>query len=455
VPTTDCVPQLRLDFHPDRPIDLTFDAPQTSSDGGLLLLRQVDDQLELCAKIGAIVEDARDPERVVHSRVEQIRQRVFQVALGYEDCNDAATLRHDPLLNTVCDRMPQDPQGLSSQPTLSRLEHAATARNVCAIQRTLEQAYVDELPADTTVVVLDLDTTDDPTHGQQPLAFFHGYYDHTVYHPVLLFDGNGRLVSLRLRPGNAGNYRYATPMIERVIRAIKARFPHVQIVVRGDSGFGMPRLLDLLDQLNVEFGDVDYLLGLTSNAVLSRLATDAMKHAAEGFGHTQKTTRRFDAFPYAAGTWTHPRHVIVRVEYTDRGPQNRFIVTSLTEFAPRVVYEWGYCGRGQAENFIKDFKCALKADRLSCTTYVANAFRLLLHAVAYRLLFTLRMRVAAVAPSLATVQFDTLRLRLLKVAALVRHSVRRLLVALPHAFPFATTFRAVAAVLGAATVMAG
>jgi Transposase DDE domain group 1 len=438
------VPQLRLDFHPDRPVDLTFDAPQTSSDGGLLLLRQVDDQLGLCAKIGAIVHDARDPERVVHSRIEQIRQRVFQVALGYEDCNDAVTLRHDPLLNTVCDRMPQDPKGLSSQPTLSRLEHAATARDVCAIQRTLEQAYVDELPADTTVVVLDLDTTDDPTHGQQQLAFFHGYYDHTVYHPVLLFDGDGRLVNLRLRPGNAGNYRYTAPMLDRVIRAIKARFPNVQIVVRGDSGFGVPRLLDLLDRLNTELGDVDYLLGLTSNAVLSRLATDAMKRAAEGFGHTKRTTRRFDTFRYAAETWAHPRQVLVRVEYTDRGPQNRFIVTSLTEFSPRVLYEWGYCGRGNAENHIKALKNALHADRLSCTTYVANAFRLLLHAAAYRLLFMLRTHVAAVSPKLASLQFDTLRLRVLKVSAHVRQSVRRVLIALPRSFGLAALFRAVA-----------
>lgn len=455
MPTTDCLPQLRLDFHPERPVVVSFDAPQTSSDGGLLLVRQVDDDLGLTAMVAAALPDDRDPDRVQHPRDEQVRQRVFQIVQGYEDANDATTLRHDPVLRVACDRRPDDARGLSSQPTLSRLEHAATARTVCEVQRALEQSYVDELPADTTCVVLDLDTTADPVHGQQPLAFFHGHYDQTIYFPALLFDGAGRLVSVRLRPGNAGNYRYTAPMLERVIRAIKARFPAAQVVVRGDSGFAAPRVLDALEALAAELGDVDYVFGFEKNAAVLRLAADAMAVAAARFAETGVATRTFTAFRYRAKSWARDRWVVAKAEHLDKGPNPRFVVTTLTGFAPRVVYEWAYCGRGQAENHIKDFKNALAADRLSCTTYVANAFRLLEHAAAYRLLFALRTHVAAVAPALATAQFDTLRLRLLKVAATVRQSVRRITIALPRAFPLAATFQAVAVALGAALVTAG
>jgi hypothetical protein len=244
-------------------------------------------------------------------------------------------------------------------------------------------------------------------------------------------------------------------MLERVVRAIKARFPAAQVEVRGDSGFAAPRVLDRLEALRQELGEVDYVLGLERNAALLREAAAAMATAAARFAETGVACRTFTAFRYRAKSWPHARAVVAKAEHLDKGENPRFVVTTLTEFAPRVVYEWAYCGRGQAENHIKDFKRGLSADRLSCTTYVANAFRLLLHAVAYRLLFALREHVGSVAPALASAQFETLRGRLLKVAALVKRSVRRIAVALPRAFPLAATFRAVAAVLAAAPVVAG
>lgn len=454
VPTTECLPQVRLGFHPNRPIDLLFDQPETSSDGGALLLRQVDERLGLCKLLAGLLPDGRDPRKVVHSRLEQVRQRVFQIALGYEDGNDATTLRQDRLLKAACDRLPEDRHGLSSQPSLSRLEHAVTARDVVQLQRAMERTYVAELPADTTVVVLDLDTTADPTHGQQPLTFFNAHYDQTIYFPVLLFDDEGRLVSVRLRPGNAGNYRYSAPLLERVIRLIKARFPAAQVVVRGDGGFCAPRVLDRLDALADELGDVEYLFGIPKNAALERLAVDAMAEASARHAATGRAARVFTSFEYRARSWSRERHVVAKAEHLPLGPNPRFIISSFDGFPPHVLYEWGYCGRGQAENYIKDFKNALAADRLSCTTYVANAFRLLLHAAAYRLLFALRTHVGTVAPELATVQFDTLRLRLLKVAARVTQRVRRLVVSLPRVFPLAHIFRAVAASLGAVPVHA-
>lgn len=452
MPTTQCLPQLRLGFHPLRAVDARFDLPELSSDGGVLLLRQVDDRLGLSDLIARCLPDRRDPRKVIHSRLEQVRQRLFQIALGYEDGNDATTLRHDRLLKAACDLLPEAPRGLSSQPSLSRLEHAVTARDVVLLQRALERAYVDQLPDDTTAVVLDIDTTDDPTHGQQPLTFFNAHYDSFIYFPVLLFDDEGRLVSVRLRPGNAGGYRYSAPMLERVIRLIRARFPNAQVVVRGDGGFCAPRLLDRLDALAAELGDIHYLFGIPKNAVLERLASDAMAEASTRHAETARAVRVFTSFMYRARSWSRQRYVVAKAEHLPLGPNPRFVVSSFDDFPPRVLYEWGYCGRGQAENHIKDFKNALAADRLSCTTYVANAFRLLLHASAYRLLFALRTHVRAVAPALGTAQFDTLRLRLLKVAARVVQSVRRIVVSLPSAFPLAHVFRAVAASVQAASV---
>ena len=448
MPATPCLPQLRFDFHPHRPVDLSFDAPQTSSDGGLLLLRQLDERLGLCARVAACLPDARDPTRVVHSRLEQVRQRVLSIALGYEDQNDATSLRHDPLWRLACDRRPDDPRGLSSQPTLSRLEHAASARDVVRLQRRFEADYVASLPDDTEVVVLDLDSTSDPTHGQQPLAFFHGHYGCSMYFPLLVVDGDGRLASVRLRPGNAGNDRYATPLLVRLVRAVKARFPTAQVVVRADSGFCTPRLLDALEALGHELGDVEYVLGLEKNARLLALAAEPLAAAAAAAA-SAAASRVFASAPYRARSWRRERHVVLKAEQLGDKPNPRFVVTTLAHVPARMLYENGYCGRGEAENRIKDFKNALAGDRLSATTYVANALRLLLHAFAYRLLGALRAEVAACAPAPGRAQFDTLRLRLLKTAALVRPSARRIAVALPAAFPLGDLFARVAARLGA------
>ena len=448
---TDCSVSVELGFHPERPLHVTFDAPRISSDGGVLLLRQADERLGLSRWFSDCLVDTRDPARVEHSRLEQVRQRVFQIAMGYEDCNDADRLRHDPLLTAACDRHVADQKGLSSQPTLSRFEHSVTGGALNKLMRAFERTYVDELAADTTVVVLDIDTTDDPTHGAQQLTFFHGFYDQHMYHPLLVFDGQtGQLVSALLRPGNAHACRSAWALLSRLIRTIKTRFPKAQVVVRGDSGFAMPHLMAKLEALNAELGDLDYLFGIAKNPVLLALATPAIEHAREIHVQTGAHVRHFSQLSYAAKTWPHPRHVIVKAEHGHKGSNPRFVVTTLTEFPPRLLYDLGYCARGQAENYIKDFKNALSADRLSCTRFVANAFRLLLHAAAYRLLFAVRNAAAHVDEQLGALQFDTLRLRLLKVAAHVTTSARRIWIRISQAFPLADAFGRVAHMLAPA-----
>jgi hypothetical protein len=432
---TECSAQRTLGFHPQLPIRVDFDAPEISSDGGALLLRQLDDRLELTAGFAACLPDQRDPTRVVHDRHEQSRQRLYQIALGYEDCNDADTLRHDPLLKTVCDRTPKDPVGLSSQPTLSRFENAPDGLTIRRLTRWLERSYVDALPASTEVIVLDIDATDDETHGQQQLSFFHGFYDHHIYHPLMVYDGeSGQLISAILRPGNTHASRGALGVVRRIIRRLRQRFPEVTIVVRGDAGFAMPRLMEELENLGV-----DYLFGIAKNARLKRFAAPAMHWVEELFERLSTPVKRYTSFDYAARSWPQTRRIIAKAEHSALGPNPRFVVTSLEGFDPETIYR-AYVQRGLCEHWIKDFKCALAADRLSCSNFAANSFRLLLHAAAYRLLHALRREVAPVSPELGRAQFDTLRLRLLKVAALVRQSLRRVWVRLPRAYPWRHAF---------------
>ena len=396
MPTTDCIAQTTFKFQGQgRRIEVDADAPTLSSDGGVLALRRIDEALGLTKALAAAVGDKRNPLLVVHSRAEQLRQRIYQIALGYEDCNDADVMRHDPLLQVVCTDS-GGPYALSSQPTLSRLENAVGGERVRRLWQVLEDQYVQALAPDAPLVVLDIDSTDDPTHGEQQLAFFHGFYDQHMFHPLLVFDGeSGQLISAILRPGRAHAAWSAEGLLRRLIRAIRARCPHADIVVRGDSAFAMPWL---------------------------HVASDAH-------------VRRFVWLDYAAKTWTQPRKVVLKAEHGTRGENPRFVVTNVDWVDGRSVYDGAYCPRGQAENFIKDFKNALRADRLSCHRFVANAFRLLLHAAAYRLMHALRAKVAVVDPKLGRAQMDTLRLRLLKVAAIVTVSVRRVLVRLPRAFP--------------------
>lgn len=456
MPTTACISPIELQVQGRRTV-LSADGQQVSSDGGVILLQQVDERLGLTERMSALLGDPRDASRVRHSRREQIRQRVYQICLGYEDCNDADWLRHDPILQLGCG---SEGRPLSSQPTLSRFENAVTGRELNQLWREFERDYVDALDPTTELVVLDIDATDDETHGDQQLAFFHGFYDHHMFHPLLVFDAvSGQLITALLRPGRAHAAKGATSLLTRLIRAIRRRCSRAQILVRGDSAFAMPKLIERLEELNAELGDVEYVLGVAKNARLLDLAAPLRASAAEQFDDSRQFVRRFTWLSYASKSWPSQRAVICKVEHSSRGENPRFVVTTLSEFPPGLIYDVAYCARGQSENLIKDLKNALQSDRLSCHRFVANAFRLLLHAIAYRVMHALRATVARVAPDvvyvesdrvrLATAQMDTLRLRLLKVAAYVSASVRRVLVRLPTAFPLASIFFAVARELGA------
>ena len=439
------VAEVTLSIHRDLPVDVTFDAPRISSDGGLLLLRQVDERLGLTRWFSAMLPDQRDPKRVVHDRLEQVRQRLYQISMGYEDCNDSERLRHDPMLKVACDREVKDDVGLSSQPTLSRMENAVSGRALKLLMVGLEDSYVASLPVGTTVVVLDVDATDDRTHGAQQLTFFNTHYNSYIYLPLLVFDGEtGQLITVLLRPGNVSGARGAGAVLERVIRKVKARFPDAQVLVRADSGFCTPTDLDRYERLDQELGGIEYLIGVAKNSRLKDLLGPAMSEAERQNQENGKAIQVFTDFQYKTlATWSHLRHIVGKAEWTLEGSNPRFVVTSLAGFEPRLLYRL-YCERGRCENCIKDLKNALKADRLSCSSYKANFFRLLEHAAAYRLMYGLRSAAREVSAELGRAQFDTLRLKLLKVAAMVSQSVRRFLVRLPKSFPMAEEFAGIA-----------
>jgi hypothetical protein len=402
------------------PLDARFDAGRLTSDGGLAWLSEAEDELGVCAALAAEVPEwRRGTPR--HTLLTLVTQRVLQIACGYEDQNDAAALRRDPLLKVACGRLPSSGRDLASQPTLSRLANAVGARACYRLARALGEVYLRERERAGVPkrVVLDLDSTDDPTHGKQEHSAYHGYYGQHPYLPLLVFDGDtDQLVTAVLRPGNAHASRGVVPVLTRVVRALRARWPEVQIALRADGGCAVPAVYEFCER-----EDLEYTIGLGTNARLAALAAPLLAEAAAEAARTGAPARRLGEARYQAGSWPRARRVVFKAEHLAKGPNTRFVVTTRDD-DPAAVYAW-YTARGEPENWIKDLKRACFAERLSCHRFWANQFRLLLHAAAYWLLGTVRRWLAAV--GVPRLQLDTLRLRLVKIGGWVReraHGVR-------------------------------
>lgn len=396
-------------------VNSQFDAPHLSSDGGLPWLAHIDADLGLCDAVAAgVPEWRRGPVR--HRLATLVRQRVLQIACGYADQDDADELRTDPIFKLACGQAPESGPALASQPTLSRLENAVDRPAVERVAEALVHTYIRQRARDGTPrhVVLDLDGTDDPTHGTQEGSAYHGYYRQHMYHPLLVFDGEtGQLITAVLRPGNVHGSRFVVLVLRRLLKSLRAAWPESTVEIRADGGFGIPRLYAWC-----EAQGVTYTIGLIPNPVLERTAAPLRAEAqALSADQAGAKVRLADETAYQAGTWLRARRVIFKAEALEQGPNTRFVVTTRTD-APLALYDW-YVERGEAENWIKDFKNALQADRLSDHRFWANAFRLLLHAAAYWLLDTLRRWLTAV-PEAAAWQMDTLRLRVIKIGAWVR-----------------------------------
>jgi hypothetical protein len=410
------------------PLDVDFLGGRLTSDGGLPWLAEADAALGLCDALAAVIPDHRTRSGR-HDLRTLVRQRVYQIACGYEDQDDADDLRTDPLLKHVCGRRPVTGGDLASQPTLSRLENAISARTCYRLAVALGEIYLRERGRDgvPTHLVLDLDGTDDPAHGEQEGAADHGYYRQHMYHPLLVFDGTtNQLITAVLRPGTVHASHGVVSVLKRIIAAVRAQWPAVTLELRADSGFAIPSLYDFC-----EAEGITYTIGLVPNGRLTAAVT-ALQTAAERQSAAQggAKVRLVGETTYQAGSWPHPRRVVMKAEVLPKGTNTRFVVTTRPD-APTTVYDW-YVERGETENWIKDLKAGCFADRLSCHRFCANQFRLLLHAAAYWLLDTVRRWL--IGQQVARMTLATLRLRLLKIGGWVRehHQHVRLRLASSH-----------------------
>ena len=410
------------------PVETSFDIEQLTSDGGLLWLAEADDEVGLSASFAdQLVDWRRGPVR--HQLPTLVRQRILQIAAGYPDQNDATTLRHDPALKLSCDRRPTTGQPLASQPTLSRLDNAVDAATCQRLADALLRHYLEQraargMPAQ---ILLDIDSTDDPTHGNQEGTRYHGYYRQHMYHPLLIFDGEtNQLISARLRPGNAHASWELLPELERIVAAIRARWPQLPIAVRADAGSAIPEVYEWC-----EAAKINYTIGLISNARLKRLAVPLLARAQAAYDRSGTKVRLVDEINYQSGSWDQPRRVIVKAEVMEQGTNTRFVVTNRSD-PPQALYDH-YVQRGETENWIKDFKCACQADRLSCSRFWANQFRLLLHAAAYWLLDTLRCWLTR--RGVKRMQLDTLRLQVVKIGGWMHELTQQVRLHLASSYP--------------------
>lgn len=409
-----------------------FNGGNLTSDAGALLLREVDKHLGLINAINNCIPDPRNPFYTVHQQKAMLAQRIFGIALGYEDLNDHQYLREDPLFQIISERGIKDELPLASPPTLCRLENRVDRKALTEMAKVFVETFIASHAAQPDLLILDFDATDDPVHGNQEMRFFHGYYDKYCFLPLYVFCGSQLLVAY-LRPSNIDPALHSRAILKLLVERIRQQWPNVKIIFRGDSGFCRWRLMRWCDR-----HDVGYIIGIGRNPVLEGLARPWTDESSRQFEQTGQKQRIFSEFPYAAETWHCQRKVIVKAEHLPKGANSRFVVTNL-EGDPQKLYDEVYCQRGEAENRIKEQQLGLFADRTSCHDFVANQFRVLLSAAAYILMDTLR-REGLADTELANAQVGTIRLRLLKIGARVVHSVRRIVIHLAGGYPFKNIF---------------
>jgi hypothetical protein len=431
--TSCCIPQLPFSFYQHRAIRADFSGGQITSDAGLLPLRAFDERHHLTRDWATLLGDPRREESVRHDALALLRQRIYQIVAGYEDANDADRLRHDPALQIVADQKLGEPLG--SQPTLSRWENAPSARSLVHLNDALLDQFIRLCGRQVRrrgEILLDIDSTDDPTHGQQQFSFFNGAYDQHMYHPMLIFERHtGCLLSVRLRPGNASSHARIVPMLLRLVPRLERAFPGVPIKLRGDAGFALPLLYDFC-----EFFGIQYALGIPANGVFQRRAEPLQKKLKRRYRRTELPQRSFSSFGHRARSWSRQRHICYKAEHTAVGTNLRFLITNVAGRASEIFAF--YNDRGECENRIEEFKNGFRADRLSCHRFLANAFRLLLHAFAYNLVNLFRL--LQLPQAWRSIQIETLRARLFKIGARVRQTARCIRVHLATGWPWQALF---------------
>lgn len=451
------------DLHAD------FDGGTLSSDGGVLFFREIEAQIGLIRRLAGALDDPRDARYTDHSYEEMLRQRIFQIACGYEDANDCQSLRHDPAFKTACGRLPLSDNPLASQPSMSRLENQPRRSELYRMAEALFDTFAASYERPPQCLLLDIDDTADEVHGAQQQSLFNGYYDSYCYLPLHIYEGqSGKLITTILRPGRRPTGQEIVSILKRVVGAIRRQWPEVLILLRGDSHFSTPEVHEWCESQEPR---IFYILGQGGNQTLKEKASSILQQAQllyrlrqERYWRKQRQAQRqqpqstskgkmrpsepsgdelisaarkvklYTEFLYQAASWSSPRRVICKAEVSEQGDNIRFVVTNLEKIRKSYVYETIYCGRGQMENYIKDHKRFLHSDRLSCHKFEANQFRLFLHSAAYVLMHTLKTTGLA-GTEWSRAQFDQIQLRVLKVGARIEELKTKIRFHFPTSFP--------------------
>lgn len=411
-----------------RKITADFNGGKLTTDAGALLLREANRRTGLIGALADCISDPRDPSRIQHDVKTLLAQRIFGIAMGYEDGNDHQTLRRDPIMQLLADLPPDAEDPLASPPTLCRFENWVNRESLARLSGVLVDQFISSYKTPPSEIILDFDATDDRIHGNQEGAFFHGYYNHYCYLPLYVFCGD-RLLCAYLRPSKIDAAKHSRAILKLLVKRIRASWPAVRIVFRADSGFCRWKTLKYCDE-----NGIGYVVGLATNARLERIAAPFMEGAEQRFNATGEKQRRFHEFEYGAKTWDRERRVILKAEHLPKGANPRYVVTNLDD-SPEAIYDAIYTQRGEMENRIKEQQLYLFADRTSCSRFIANQFRLLLAAAAYVLIEHVR-REGLKGTELAEARVDTIRLKLLKVSAHVVVSVRRVVLHLADSYPY-------------------
>lgn len=412
-------------------IEIEHSEEKTSSDAGLLLLNAVEKQIEIIDLICDCINDNRRQDKVKHDLVSILKQRVLQIAAGYEDANDSDSLKKDSILKICNDKLPNSDEDLASQPTVSRLESSISRTELYRIAEGFGYKFIDSYEEQPEVIILDCDDTNNNTYGDQQLTLFNNYYDSKCYQPLHIYEGlSGKLVTSILKPGKRSKNVEVFSILKRVIKFIRNYWPDTVIAIRGDSHFSSPELMEWTNNRHKVF----YITGLAGNQRLNEYSKVTIESAENKFERINKPVTMYHTFPYQAESWEESQRVIVKVTVNSKGTDVRYIVTNLENFRTKSIYEQGYCQRGKMELNIKDHKTYLKSDRSSCHKFEANQFRLFLHSAAYVLIHTLQKELLQ-GTQFANATMKTIQLKLIKVAAHIEEIKTKIKIKLPKFFP--------------------
>ena len=411
-------------------VELSFTGADISSDGGLLLLKECEQQNGIINSITSCLQDERNPSYVRHSFNQMLTQRVFQIAAGYEDGDDCDSLRGDSIFKLCSGKLPGD-EDLASQPTMSRFKNTPSRSDLYRIAEAFLKNFMSSYSEEPSVIILDADDTDSTTYGGQQLALYNDYYGDYCYMPLHIYEGlSGKLVTTILKPGRRSKNINVFAILSRIIEAIRSQWPNTVIVIRGDSHFCSRQLMDWSEGME----KVHFLTGLTGNVKLHQLAAVTIESAKREYEQTKRPLKRYHSFEYQAGEWKNAQRVVVKVEVGDKGTNIRYVVTDMRQWRTQQLYEKGYCARGAMELRIKEHKTYLRSDRMSCSQFGANQFRLFLHSAAYVLLHTLQTEVLGTS-EYAHSTFKTIREKIIKVAAYVKEIKTKIKIELPASCP--------------------